>query len=147
LSLSADGRLESDSAFDDAEVFGGLVVRSGTTMLVDAEQFQEGMPDEQRGTWYSTLFEHGNHESWFSYMDRADHFREGAANFALPLRPRSRLGTGNLVLSQTGWGDGQFMVFAELDPENPDPLHPVAYHLDFEVLPHDPLHPPLKMAH
>lgn len=146
LVQSADGRLEDDGVFDDTDEFAGLLVQSGAVMLTDLEQFQEGMPDESRGTWYSTLFEHGNHESWFSYMDRPEHYREGAANFPLPLRPRSRFGVGNLILSQTGWGDGQFVIFAELDPKRPDIQHPVAYHIDFEVIPQDPLRPALKKA-
>jgi len=144
LSLSSEGTIDDDEEFDLKEVFPGLNVQSGSCLLVDKVQFEAGMPSEERGSWYATLFEHGNHESWFSFMDNPEHLREGAANFELPLKPESYLGTGNLILSQTGKGDGRYVVFAELNADSTDVNNPLAYHIDFEVIPFDPINPALK---
>jgi hypothetical protein len=145
LCLSSSGVIEDDKEFENCEVFPGVIVQSGTVMMVDKEQFEAGMPDEKFGSWYSTLFEHGNHESWFGYMDSDEHIRVGGANFLLPARPKSILGESNLILSQTGYGDGEFVIFAELDELNMDINRPIAYHIDFEVIPYDPLAKPLKV--
>lgn len=153
----AEGGTPEDPDHDEADfLFGpvdqaGVVVQSGTVALADAWAFARQMPSEggSPGTsWYDRLFEHGLPGSWFDLLDSQDHLRRGAAN--LPL-PGADVDGDRVVLSQSGWGDGTYLLLAEYALDEPDEtrglLSPplVALHLDFRVVPFCPSRPILPM--
>ena len=81
--------------------FFGVGVDAGTVAFVDVEAVRRCMPEDTT-TWYETVFETGNAESWFSVMDADTPLISGTANLVMP---RANAGE-NVVLSHSGWGDG-----------------------------------------
>ena len=64
-------------------------------------------------------------EGWFARMDDPTHLRAGIANVRLPGD-----GASNILLVHSGWGDGAFPIYSEVDD---DALF--AVHIDFGIFP------------
>lgn len=116
------GNLEDTDLKEDD--FYGFPVDAGTACFVDQESLDEGMPPED--TWYESLFENEDENSWFNLMDNENHIRDGIANIVLPESKCSN----NLILFHSGWGDGVYPVIGGYD--NLGNL--VAVHIDLMVI-------------
>jgi len=84
-------------------------VDAGTVAFVDADAVLRCMPDPT--TWYEGLFDSEAPNSWFNLMDADGPYPAGTANIIMPLAP----GGENVVLSHSGWGDGQYWLLQTKD--------------------------------
>ena len=116
----------------------GFPVLTGVLAVADAAGFEERMPInrmEPGHGWLETLFEHGVDNSWFDHLDSSQPWPKGSSNHPLP---GSEQDDGhpqaNVVLCQTGWGDGRYHAYIETLEGVP-----VALHVDFQVIPNDPM--------
>lgn len=99
----------------------GVPVDAGTVCFVDGEAVRRGMPADET-TWFESLFDNGQDDSWFSQMDSATHHRSGLANIPLPLAADG----ASIVLCHSGWGDGFYPVIGSFDASE----RLVAVHID-----------------
>ena len=111
-----------------------VTVCTGCLALADVEAFEELMPpnraEPERG-WFERLFETGRPGSWFDALDAAAPWPRGASNHLLPDAEKEE----NIVLCSSGWGDGRYQVVLEHASDG----RLVALHVDFQVVPFDPL--------
>jgi hypothetical protein len=119
--------------------FAGVGVSAGTCALVDDGALVDDMPPDVPGDgWADTVFDHGLDGSWFDAMDAATLYPAGCANLPLPLATTGPYGTPNIILAESGYGDGYYAVIGEYDPASLKNGHApqlVAIHVDFAVVP------------
>lgn len=102
--------------------FAGFPVDSGTACMVDAGAIQAWMPSD--ADWDNAALSDAP-RSWASRLDASDHVREGLANV-----PLAGAGNGeNIVLMQSGWGDGVYPIVGGFDAGG----RLVRIHVDFLV--------------
>jgi hypothetical protein len=139
LHLTLDGHVPEEVDLMNEGEFAGVPVSAGTCALVDDGALAEYMPPDLPGEgWADTVFDHGLEGSWFDAMDATFPLPHGCANLPLPLATTGAWGTPNVVLAESGYGDGYYPVIGEYDPmslkEGHMP-HLVAIHVDFGVVP------------
>ena len=111
-------------------------ILTGALAVADATLFEDRMPlnrAEVGQGWLENLFEHGVEGSWFDQLDSEHPWPKGSSNHPLPPGNHGS-DEANIVICQTGWGDGQYEVFMELVDGQP-----AAMHIDFLVIPSDPM--------
>lgn len=131
-----------DGSFSEAEtrrlLRPGFAVLTGVLGMADADLFEARMPanrDEPGHGWLETLFEHGQENSWFDQLDSDAPWPKGSSNHLLPPGdPDDAFPEANIVLCQAGWGDGRYQAFIESFLGQP-----IALHVDFQVIPSDPM--------
>jgi hypothetical protein len=121
LHLAADGERRREPKEGE---FAGFAIDSGNACFIDESTIGPGMPAPQ--TWKAALFENERADCWSRQMEDPNHIHPGMANIPLPQAKHGE----NVVLFQSGWGDGHYPVIGSFD-EN-DEL--VAAHIDFLVL-------------
>lgn len=85
---------EADDEGDEDRVSFWTASASGCVGLVDVDLFAQGMPpdsEEEGGSWYDRLFEHGRPDSWFDQMDAEGTVGPGAALIVLPHLPEAQI--------------------------------------------------------
>jgi hypothetical protein len=82
------------------------------------------MPEETLN-WDETVFQPDD-GGWVDAMDDPDRLREGIANVPLPRTPDR----ANIVIAQSGWGDGVYPVIGGYDADG----GLVAVHVDLMVV-------------
>ena len=130
-----------DFMFSEAETKGrkkaGVEIFSGSVGLTDCVAFERLMPPNipaQGLGWLERYFDHDLPGSWFDAMDNDGITPTGSANVTLPD------GEGdNIVVTSTGWGDGRYQAWMETGPGG----EPVAFHIDFQVIPFDTMGAPV----
>ena len=105
------------------EEYVGFGVDSGSGCLVDAASLATAMPPEDE---WSQVFDDGTERSWFALMDAVGNPHAGLANVVLPLAKNEE----NIVLFQTGWGDGYYAIVGGFDAAG----RLVAVHVDLFLL-------------
>jgi Protein of unknown function (DUF4241) len=120
LQLGVSGETVPELAPDE---FVGFPVDSGTACFVDGGAVETAMPE---GDWYTDLFNTGQPDAWFERIGDPAHIRSGIANITLPLAT----GGENIVVFQSGWGDGYYPVVAGYDAAG----QMVAVHVDLMVI-------------
>lgn len=119
--------------------FAGVGISAGTCALVDDGALVDDMPPDVPGDgWADTVFDHGLDGSWFDAMDAATRYPAGCANLPLPLATTGPYGTPNVILAESGYGDGYYAVIGEYDPASlasGHAPHLIAIHVDFAVVP------------
>lgn len=146
--LTEDGLPPPDLKDFDEDNFIGVMVDSGTVSMVDAQNLEMYMPpDESASNWYDSFFNHGVNHSWFDALDNDSPLPSGLADIPLPF-DEMRKEKANIVLSESGWGDGHYPVIGEFlvadDPNKKErgiqaqPPQLIALHVDFEIIPKNP---------
>lgn len=103
---------------------GAVPVDAGTVAFVDADAVARCMPTPST-TWYDTVFDSDEADSWFARMDDPDHVHAQCANVVMPLAADGE----NVVLSHSGWGDGLYPLVLTYDAAG----DLVAVHIDLQV--------------
>jgi hypothetical protein len=97
-------------------------VDAGLVAFADAEAVRTSMPP---GDWYAEVFACDGDQSWLDRLE-AGPLRPGWANIAMPLATAGE----NVVLTGSGWGDGQYPVVRTLDAAG----RLLAVHIDLLVI-------------
>lgn len=111
-----------------------VFILTGTVALADQERFELLMPSDEPESgeqWLETVFEHGLPGSWFDALDASAPLPAGSASVGLPHGED----LDRVILCQTGWGDGQYAIVVEHTEQG----QPIALHIDFGVIPSDPM--------
>lgn len=142
LHLTSDGHPPAGLADLYEDEFVGVAVSSGTCAFVDDTTLVEGMPPDVPGNgWADSVFDHGLTHSWFDAMDAETPLPIGMANLPLPLFNQKSSNQPNIILCESGYGDGYYPVIGEyaFDYKNQEKTYPVplliAIHVDFKVVP------------
>lgn len=147
LHLTSDGHPPHEIP-NNEETFIGVPIDAGTCAMVDDEALIEGMPSESNEPgWDKALFDHGVPHSWFDAMDSGSPLPQSMANIRLPLL-RDTTNQSNLVLCESGYGDGYYPIIGEyaFDPTQPTAelsARPtlIAIHVNFQIIPEDLAYP------
>lgn len=111
--------------------FVGVNIESGLIALVDADAVERLMPDPADSDWEWDLIDSGEDDAWVARLDDPQHLRAGSANIPLPGATDGE----NLVLSQSGWGEGSYAVVGTYAEDG----CLTGIHVDLAVLPLAPL--------
>lgn len=123
LQPGPDGESVPELAPDE---YVGFPVDTGTACFADGGAVESAMPE---GDWYTDVFDTGEPDAWFEWMDDAAHIQPGIANITLPLAT----GGENIVVFHSGWGDGYYPILGGYDAAG----RMVAVHVDLMVIPPD----------
>jgi hypothetical protein len=121
VAVEAAGRSDEDLAAGDYRAVG---VDAGLVAFADAEAIRTAMPPQ--GRWFEDLFASDGDDSWLDQLGSAEPHRPGSANIVMPLATAGE----NVVLTQSGWGDGQYPVVQTLDAAG----QVLAVHIDLLVV-------------
>ncbi len=130
-----DGTISEEETYRLLRPF--VSIFTGALGVADATLFEDRMPlnrAEINQGWLENLFEHGVEGSWFDQLDSDTPWPKGSSYHSLPQSQDNDADRANIVICQTGWGDGQYEVFMEMVDEQP-----AAMHIDFQVIPSDPM--------
>lgn len=98
-------------------------VDAGLVGFADAEAVRPSMPP---GDWYEEVFACDGDQSWLDQLESAETLRPGWANIVMPLATAGE----NVILTGSGWGDGQYPVVQTLDADG----RLLAVHIDLLVV-------------
>lgn len=113
-----------------------IPILTGALAISDATLFEDRMPVNRAEVgqgWLENLFDHGTEDSWFDQLDSDSPWPKGSSNHLLP-PGEGGPDNANIVICQTGWGDGQYEAFMEIIDGQP-----AAMHIDFLLVPADPM--------